>query len=170
MDCQRIQRLIPEYTNGELQPSEIDEVKNHLSVCAACQKELALYTKSWQMLGDWKTIEPEAGYVSRFWTKVALEQSWYERLLQDLRNSVSGRRLAPVLVTACMLLIVGFFSLHVYQKQQMDTEFLASVNEEEIEIVQNIELAENYDIIQELDSLEDMDVIENMDILEPTVS
>ena len=166
MDCQGIKKLIPMYLDKELEPQEIQQVREHLSGCPSCQKEFEAFEKSWAMLGELDDIRTEPGFVGRFWTRLALKQSWQERILEAVRNGLFKRRLVPALVTACIVVVVGSFVLHDYFQIQSTDQTLSSLSREDLAMVENIELAENLDLIEEMDFLEDLDIIENLDILE----
>ena len=166
MDCQKIKKLIPSYLDKELEPKEIQQVREHLSCCPDCQKELEAIEESWAMLGELDDIHPEPGFVGRFWTRLALEQSWQEKISEAVKNSLFKRRLVPALVTACIIVIVGSFVLHNYFRIQSTNQILAGLSQEDLAMVENIELAENLDLIEEMDFLEDFDIIENLDVLE----
>lgn len=166
MDCQEIKKLIPIYLDKELEPKESQQVKEHLSACSACQKEFEAFAESWAMLGELDEIRPQPGFVGRFWTKLAEEQSWQERILEVVKGGLLKQRLVPVLVTACLVVIVGSFSLYHYWQIQGTNQILSSLSDEDLAMVENMELVENLDIIEEIDFLEDLDVIENLDISE----
>ncbi len=166
MDCRAIKKMIPIYLDGELQPQENQSVKDHLAGCPACQRELEAFNESWDMLGELGDIEPQPGFVGRFWTRLSCEQSWQERFWQGLSESFSKRRLVPALATACVVVIVGSFALRNYFQVRQTNQMLAELNEEDFAMVENIELAENFDLIQEMDFLEDLDIIAGLDILE----
>jgi len=118
MNCQEIKKLIPIYLDGELQHQESHSVREHLTGCPACQKELEAFEASWAMLGEAEDIEPQPGFVGRFWTRLALEQSWCEKVLGGLRENVRKKSLAPALVTACVVMIVGSLALRNYFQAQ----------------------------------------------------
>ncbi|MBI5149470.1 MAG: zf-HC2 domain-containing protein [Candidatus Omnitrophica bacterium] len=169
MRCDQAKKLIPVYLDGELGQEEARLVKGHIASCAACQKELHALERSWKMLGEWKNIDPAPGYVSRFWTKVSLERPWYETLGQEMGEALDRlrrRRLAPVYVMVCVLLMTSIFSLRNYWQMREAQELAASLDQEELEMAADVELAENFDIIQEMDFLEDLEVIEDLDSLE----
>lgn len=169
MRCVDIKRLIPVYLDGELEPQETKAVKEHLVSCPVCQKELHALERSWKMLEEWKEIEPAPGYVSHFWTKVALQRPWYEEVGQRIAETLAGlrrRRLAPVYAAVCVLLVAGIFSLRNYWQMRETQELVASLNQEELEMAKDVELAENFDVIQDMDFLEDLEVIENLESLE----
>ena len=166
MDCQEIKKLIPIYLDKELEAKERQQVMEHLSVCPACQKEFEAFEKSWAMLGELDDIRPEPGFVGRFWTRLALEQSWQGKVSEAVKNGLFKRRLVPALVTACIVVIMGSFVLHDYFQIQSTDQMLSSLSWEDLAMVENIELAENLDLIEEMDFLEDLEIIENLDILE----
>jgi len=166
MSCEKIKTMIPLFLDGELDVKESQQVREHLPGCAACQKELKAYEQSWAMLDHVEDIQPKPGYVSRFWTMVSKEQSSGERILQGIKESLLKRPLAPAFVTACVIVSVGLFALRNYLQIQDTGRMLASLGEDELEMVQNIELAENFDLIQEIDFFEDLEIIENLDVLE----
>lgn len=166
MDCQEIKKLIPVYLDKELEPQESQQVREHLSGCPVCQKELEAFEESWAMLGELDEVRPEPGFVGRFWTRLALEQSWQERISEAVRNGLFQKRLVPALATACIVVIVGSFALNNYFRIQNTDQMLSDLSREDLAMVENIELAENLDLIEEMDFLEDLDIIENLDILE----
>ena len=169
MSCTEIKKLIPVYLDGELGQEETLLVKEHIASCAACQKELHALERSWKMLGEWKNIDPAPGYVSRLWTKVSIQRPWHEEAAQKVGEALDRlrrRRLAPVYVAVCVLLITGGFSLRNYWQMREGQDLAASLNQEELDMAKDVELAENFDIIQEMDFLEDLEVIENWGSLE----
>ena len=118
------------------------------------------------MLGGAEEIQPEPGYVGRFWTKLSLEQSWQERLSKAIREGFTRRRLIPALATASVLIIVGSVALNNYYQLRKTDQILASLSQDDLAMVENIELAENFELIEEMDFLEDLDIIENLDVFE----
>jgi hypothetical protein len=166
MDCREIKRLIPIYSDGESEPKESQAVKDHLTGCLTCQKELEAFEQSWAMLGEIEDVQPNPGYVGRFWTRLVLERSWHERILEGVKDGLFKKRLVPAFVAACVMVTAGFFSMHNYLQVREADQMLASLSEDELAMVQDFELAENLDLIQEMDFLEDLEVIENLDALE----
>ncbi|MBN1869101.1 MAG: zf-HC2 domain-containing protein [Candidatus Omnitrophica bacterium] len=166
MDCQKIKKLIPIYLDKELEPKEMQAVREHLAACLACQKELKAFEESWAMLGDLNDIHPKPGFVGRFWKKMALEQSWQEKIIEAMKNSFFKKPLIPALVTACMIVIAGSFVFYNYSQMRGTNQLLAKLSQEDLEMFENIKLAENLDLIEEIDFLEDFEIVENLDILE----
>lgn len=166
MDCQKIKKLIPIYLDKELEPQESQVVKDHLADCQACQKELEAYEQSWAMLGEVEEIQPNPGFIGRFWTHLSLDQSWHEKLFGGIKESLGKRRLVPALVMACVIVVIGSFSMNNYFQAQRTGQMLASLSGDDLIMMENIELAENLDLIAEMDFFEDLDIIESLDILE----
>lgn len=166
MDCKKIKKLIPLFLDKELEHQEAQIVRKHLDDCRDCQSEFKAFERSWAILGELDDIQPEPGFMGRFWTRLSLERSWYERILGSVRETLHKKQLIPALVTACVIVIAGSFSLTHYFQTQKTNQILASLSEEDLLMVENIELAENLDLIEEMDFLEDLDIIENLDLLE----
>ena len=164
MKCGDIQNLIPMYLDEALEAEEIEKVSSHVKGCSLCQKELANYKASWDMLGEWTDIQPSANYVSRFWTKVSLQKKWYEKLWEIIQENIQYKRLVPVLVTACVMMVVSSVFMYNYSQKGIDNRRLAKVDVMDIEMVENIELAENLDVIENLEFFEDFEIIESLDV------
>jgi len=57
MDCQQVQSKLTAYTDGQLNESERDRIRRHLSACAACSEELDRFTSLNRVL-DEATVPP----------------------------------------------------------------------------------------------------------------
>lgn len=154
------------YLEGELSEQERREFRDFLARDKKAQAEFERYAKSWEMLGRWEDAEPDPGYVSRFWTRVAQERPWHEQIWTAVRAALTDRALVPVYVTMCAVIIVGVFTLRTNVQTNQNREFLAQFNTDEIEFIRDMDLAENLEIIENLDILQDLDIIENLDALE----
>ncbi len=166
MNCQEVKKLMPVYLDKELEPQESQLVKDHLAGCPACQNELEIFERSWAMLDTLEDLPPDPGFVGRFWTRLSTEQSWHEKWLEGIQEKWLNKQLVPVLVTACVFVIVGSFVMNNYIHMQRTGKAATGLSEEDQVIVENVELVENLDVIEEIDFLEDLDVIEDLDILE----
>ena len=117
--------------------------------------------KTWKALGAWKDQDPDPGYVSRFWTRLAQEQSWQEKLTGYMREWLRKMKAIPSYASVIALLIVGLLvSRHFYQTQRFE-QMLVKASPEEVELVENIELVQNLEVIEAIDLLEDMDFLES---------
>ena len=118
------------------------------------------------MLADFKEIEPQPGYVGRFWTKLSLKKTWGERFWAGLEMEFHRRKWVPAMAAICIVAMVGTLSVNNFLQLQKTDQILAEMSEEDIGMVENMELAENFNLIMELDLLEDLNVIINLDSLE----
>ena len=90
MNCKEIQELLPAYEEKLLAAQEMDAVRNHLSGCSLCQKELQQLSAAWTLLGVLEPITPSAEFRTGFWEKVRREEekrtSWlaFPRLVPAL--------------------------------------------------------------------------------------
>jgi len=165
MKCQEIKKIISSYLEEDLQPKQFHMVTEHLNGCSGCQRELEIFQKSWALLSHVENIEPKADYISRFWTEVSLRKPWTEKILEAVKEYAPQKRLIPALATACLILVMGFFAVKNYLYIN-DEKALASLSQDDLEMVQSMELAENYDIIEDIEFFEDLEIIENLDSLE----
>ena len=163
MDCQQTKQRIPEWMDSALSAEEAAVVGQHLARCNECRNEFKNYAKAWNTLKGWSDVEPDPGYVSRFWTRLSLEKPWYERLLANLTPMTADKWLAPSFATAFLALIIGSIMIYNTSLVVKTESVISSLSADDIEFVENIELAENLDVIQNIDLLEDLDVIENLD-------
>ncbi|MDO8580753.1 MAG: zf-HC2 domain-containing protein [Candidatus Omnitrophota bacterium] len=166
MNCDQFKHLIPELAERDIQAIENKEVKEHFASCASCRQEFLSVQQAWNMLGDLPSVEPQPNYISRFWTRVAVEQPWYEEAWEGLKTTFARKRWVPVLVGIYALIFIGIFSLQYFKGNQGVVPEVVEINDNDLEMVENIDLAESLDIVQDLDFLEDLDVIENLESLE----
>ena len=169
MDCGNIKKIIPDFLEGALGREGTEDVRAHLSKCPECQRAVAAYEKTWDMLGLCEEVEPDPGYVSRFWSRVSQKTPWYKRIIEAIRPKFSqmlDKRLIPITATVCIVGIVGLFTLKTTVHTQRTETLLTNLSVEEIEFIENIELVENLELIQDIEFYEDLEVIENWDSFE----
>src|SRR3989338_10956539 len=166
MNCQSIQKLIPLYLDNQLKDNELQIVKSHINGCSHCQKEVELYRKSWDALKNLKEIDPAPGYVSRFWSRLAAEKTFSQKLAEGIREALTSRQWVGALAVASIIIIVGFFSLRNLVSGTNIDLALTKMHPEDLELVSNFELAQNFEIIENIDVLEDLEILENLDSLE----
>jgi hypothetical protein len=162
MDCLKIKNLIPGYLNRELPTKEAERIRTHLVDCARCRQECLAYEKSWDILQQWEDLEPKPGYVSRFWTQLALRQPWYVRVGSYVKEILLIRRFVPVYATAMVVFIVGIFTLRTSFIIYRDSRNFATFPSEDIEFIESLDLTVNLDVLNDLDFLENMRVIEKL--------
>ena len=160
MKCEDLKNLIPDFLEGALDPNQEEGFRQHLGICEECQAQLADYEHDWELLGEWQEAEPDAGYVSRFWTRISQQKSWNQRLREAVQNALVPQKPARAYAAVVGILIVGVVAFHTtrtYQTRYM----LSRMSPEDMEIVEFMELAENLYILEDLELLEDMEIIEN---------
>ncbi|MCK4413985.1 MAG: HEAT repeat domain-containing protein [Candidatus Eisenbacteria sp.] len=66
MKCSEFQRLLPDYTTGNLTPAALRELEAHLSVCPACADEASRLRSAWERLGGLSEEAPGGALRTRF--------------------------------------------------------------------------------------------------------
>ena len=138
MECAEIKRLLPLFVDDALDSEQRTDIQVHLSSCPHCQKELQAYRRSWDVLKSWPVLEPSPDYISRFWTNLTLRTPWYHHAGEFLKRYVLAPRVAPVWVTACLLLVLSAFVARNYWQIQETEMLLTNLSVEEVELIDNI--------------------------------
>lgn len=163
MGCEDIRKDMASFLSGELSAPQNDEIREHLMRCEGCQKELDAYKETWNILDSWEGEDPDRGYVSRFWMRLASERSWQERLADILSSIFADKRFVPALSAVCILVVAGFFVLRTTQAHQTEV-LLTALSIEEIEFVENLELAENFEFLEQMEMLEQLDILDELSL------
>jgi anti-sigma-K factor RskA len=163
MDCREIQKLVPVFLDGELEPSQQQRVETHLQTCAECRKEVQAVQKTWEMLGELDDIQPAPNYEARFWARISEQAPWHEKALNELRELFVNRRFIPALAAAGVILLVTFVTIYQYSQKPEKINLLAEFSDVDLDMVENFELVENYDLIHDIDFLSDLDIIDRLD-------
>ena len=124
MKCSRVKKYLSVFLDGELDKKEQQEIEEHLKKCSGCKREHDLLTRSWEMLSEWKDIEPSPHFKARFWQKV-------EEQGRDIKRPVLFPQLfpwAPVFATALVLLVC--ISLYIFPKFHRKTGLSPLVREQ----------------------------------------
>lgn len=168
MTCEDIKLLISPFLDHELEDAENKQVTEHLSACLHCRKELALLQETWEILDENEQLKPSADYISQFWTKLAQEQTWQEKIISQFKQFAFRPRLLPAASMVFVLLIVGGFLVQTYTQQQSDPVELSVIDPLEMDIIENVESIDDYDVIADMDFYENFDLIEEIEVLELT--
>jgi anti-sigma factor RsiW len=160
MQCAEIKKLLPAYLDGEISTDESKSVKEHLVSCDACRQQAHAFGLSWKALGEYKNIEPDSAYMSRFYTELAQRKTWVERFKETV---VIWR---PAFVLGCMVVLISSVVLRNQWISSQGVRQFVALNEEELEIVENLELVENVELLEDLEVLENLDVIEAMESIQ----
>jgi len=110
-------------------PSRDQAAVAHLAGCAECR----IFAKSWDLLGDYPAIEPQAGY--------------FRGVRRKLAPAIL-RFAAPIAAAAAALLVALLLS---HTPQATQTASGPVVTEEERELVENLDLLQNYDLLRTLE-------------------
>jgi predicted anti-sigma-YlaC factor YlaD len=168
MNCQDIKPLLALCGDGALESPDHLRVEDHLRDCAACRKELLALQRSWELLGEFETIEPDPFFVSRFMAQATERVPWHDRLSRSMRRVLTPGRALSAAAAAGLIVAVGVAFLVAHPRQLERSLAEAPLNGMDLEMVETIELAEQFEMIKDLDFLSDMDVIDGLDV--PAVS
>ncbi len=110
MRCQRVQKNLPAYHDGELSPRVRAQIFAHLKGCALCAQEEALLSQVEGLLLKMPRITPSAEFAQTFWRRLEREGDLEEEipLLRRWQRLAERWSWTPALaaVTAALLLIV----------------------------------------------------------------
>jgi len=162
MTFDEFKKLIPQHLDGEFQDVENKEFVIYVKDHPKAQREVDAFKKSWAMLDEWKDIEPQPGYESRFWTELTSRKSLWENITAVFRNLFYLPKLVPAAITACLLVVFGVLTFQIYNRTQPEQALLANLDEQDYELVEYLELAENLDFFEDMEFFEDYDIIENL--------
>ncbi len=164
MKCDEIKNKLADLTEGLLEEREARDIRAHLAGCADCAKELQAIENAWDMVGALDAEEPEPGYVSRFWIRLAHQEPWYRTWAKTLRPVFSIRILAPVASLAVVLIIAGM--LHLAPTSAPRTAVPAQGSQ--VAQVSGVRTTDqvSVELVENLDMLEDLDMLENWEYLE----
>ncbi len=163
MTCEKIQKLLTIYLDNDLQPNDNHIVRTHLLSCQACQNEAKALEKTWALLGEIPEIEPSPNYISRFYTKLSFEKSLYGQFLEKARRFIKSRIFVPSLVAMLAVIVVGVLTFANYQRFEDANRTMASIKDDDVQMLEQLELAQHFDVLEEMDFLEDADVIQQLD-------
>ena len=102
MKCNKVQKNLSAYQDGELKPGERDKVTMHLQDCQVCCKQYAELDRVWQTLGELQEIHPDPWFYRQVVRKIKKPRE--QGLLPTLQH-VFGLFRAPAI--ASIILIVG---------------------------------------------------------------
>jgi len=69
-ELQPAKKKLPLYLDDMLDVDQMQAIAEHLRTCKACRKEEKAFQRSWELLGELKSIDPVLGYIPRFWRKL----------------------------------------------------------------------------------------------------
>ena len=74
MKCKEVQKSLSVYQDGRLNPDQEISLKDHLSGCAACQKEERALSEVRSALKSLESVEPSPDFKARLWERIRQEE------------------------------------------------------------------------------------------------
>ncbi len=105
MKCMKIQKKLSAYQDGELDPQEQKEVRNHLLGCQSCREQFAELERVWPTLGGLEEIQPDPWFYQQVLRKI--KEPREQGLLPTLQHVF---RLSRVPGTISIILIIGLLA------------------------------------------------------------
>ncbi len=102
MKCLNIQKKLSAYQDGELEPLEQEEVRNHLLSCQACREQYAELERVWKIAGQLEGIHPDQWFYRQIVRKI--KEPREQGLLPTLQHVFRLYR-APVVFS--IILVIG---------------------------------------------------------------
>lgn len=161
MKCREFNKWVNDHVDGELAGALRSELDAHMAECASCRKSYEALASAWNTLGELPPVEPSPAFVSRFWTKVAAQDTRKGSFAAGFKNMFVLQRMVPAALALSILLIVGSVTV---LKNYSSSGDISLFGNSDSEFVENIELAEHLDVISDLDWLEDIEIIEDLDV------
>ncbi len=152
MRCSGVRKHLSAFLDGELDEKEQLEIKAHLKDCSNCSRERELLRGSWEMLSEWKDIEPSTHFKTNFWRRAG-KREFIKR--KPILYPYLFPRWAAALATAAILLV--FVSLYLFPRLGRGPS-LPTLAREEFEMVDDWEI----DLKEMMDELTEEIILETM--------
>ena len=150
MKCEEIKNNMTAFLEGELSGEDEKLFRAHIDSCSQCREEIELHRETWNILGEWKDIEPSPSFTADFWEAVEKDpealaigkETWWQRMVNIVSGMFTFRVPAWGVVSLLMVAVfIGHFAFPrveekvVVQKvpevqvvyRQVPTELLASL-------------------------------------------
>ena len=113
MECSDCRELIVSYSSGDLPSSGKESIEAHIGECPECRLYISQSDRVWNLLGEWREIEPRGDFVSCFWDCVSKEERESGR---GVFSYVRKLRLRWTLAGAlASVLLVGIFTFAIFK-------------------------------------------------------
>jgi len=91
MKCSKVQKKLSAYQDGELEPTEQEQVKSHLLSCWDCREQFAELERVWKIVGQFEEIHPDPWFYRQVVRKIKEHREpgllpTIERFFQPLRT------------------------------------------------------------------------------------
>lgn len=121
MKCLKCRQLLVEFSEGRLESELSQEIREHISDCGACRRELEDFQSSLILIEDTRKLERAPGPPGDFVEQVM------NRVQQNNSSRPSFRRLALGITVACCLLGIGMVLF--FQGGFMEKEYPVSASD-----------------------------------------
>ncbi|MEQ9620143.1 MAG: zf-HC2 domain-containing protein [Deltaproteobacteria bacterium] len=129
MDCSDFKQLIVGYHSGDLSGDDKVLVETHLKECGECSLYLSQSAEVWNLLDEWKEIEPGSEYVADFWQRVSREEAGRGGFLGIFKKFRFNWAIAGAFAS---ILIVGIFTFAIFSLDSGNRLFTASDERDEL--------------------------------------
>ena len=109
MRCQKVRSYLSAYCNDELSGSVLRKVSDHLTACDHCRSEEIHYRELRSNAGTINTYKVSDGFNNRLLDRIAKErfnETRTKAYLPKAAPSIIIRRVVPILVTACLAIVI----------------------------------------------------------------
>ncbi len=161
MNCSKIEKIIYLYREGELEKSELEQLKRHLSHCASCQKLYDNVSQSGfkNKLHAMNISDPNVTYeINRIMAQLP-DKKIFNRKKQTVYQ-LWEKRLSPQILFSWLGLICLFLALFAFQQIQ----FAQKLSKLEVQMNQNAEhkrKADSVYLLSQILSKLDQDAIDS---------
>lgn len=163
MTSRKIIAMLPFYMDGELSAPDRVRVESALKKDPNLRQRYAELEKVRDMLDDDPDLEPEPGYVSRFWTAASQRKSFGDKIL-EMKIPGLPFRWAPASAFILTVVLIGFAVLTRPEGGKMvRTDPLeAQLEEDDTMQAMDYEIVEDWEFYQNLEFYQDIDLIMQM--------
>ncbi|MFZ2603208.1 MAG: hypothetical protein WAX79_04310, partial [Candidatus Omnitrophota bacterium] len=136
-------------------------VNAHLEVCPSCSKECSCLKQAWDLLGEWKQVNPSPNFKAAFWKRLSQEEGVLEKrpifVFPRLKPS-----LIPAFATIAIILIISVNLVKFLLVPSIQHLALLTAGQD-IQMLKELDLAEDFEIIKNLNTLEDFEIIDSLE-------
>jgi len=111
MNCSRINELLSEYIDGQLDKEQEALVKDHLLLCGDCRDEFESIKAIVREMGSLDTIKAPDDFLVSLHGRIKSD-SWFQRI-KDFLYIPARIRIPVELATLATAVVVGFFIFHI---------------------------------------------------------
>jgi hypothetical protein len=140
---------------GELAQRETERVREHLSACPGCARELAELEELYKKLDRMEDIQPSPGFEAQFWRKV--KETRQAKVPEPSRQWLPGPFWTfnwKLGLSAALVALVVFGGYMGFQTLKTQREPVGHFEMAEMaEIAKDLDFYRNYEVIEVMDNL-----------------